>query len=49
MAYSEGSQLVRTSHDFVLESAFSRYDSEYENKQKYEEANNESSSNSNKN
>lgn len=32
MAYSEGSQLLQTSHDMVLEAAIKRYDSEEENK-----------------
>lgn len=31
MAYSDGSQLIRTAHDSILESALSRYDSEHEN------------------
>jgi hypothetical protein len=48
MAYSDGSQLVRAAHDSVLESAFNRYDSEFENKKKDEQINDTGSSNSNK-
>lgn len=50
MAYSDGSQLIRTAHDSVLKSAFDRYDSESNNSKADKVIdNNSESSNSTKN
>lgn len=50
MAYSDGSQLIRSAHDSVLKSAFDRYDSEFNNSKEAKDINNSAqSSNSTKN
>ena len=34
MAYSDGSQLIRSAHDSILDSALNTYDSEYQKQSK---------------
>lgn len=34
MAYSEGSQLIRSTHDAILDSALNKYDSDHQKQSK---------------